>query len=99
MLELIAIEKPPKKSFIKQITEQIDLNLLVNAAFTLFAISSFLTSIGFNVPYNFAADLANDSNVEKDKRKYIIMSIGFSNILGRVIIGFLGDRKWVRKIH
>ncbi|CAF1633161.1 unnamed protein product, partial [Adineta ricciae] len=53
------VNKPRvKKSFLGQIAEQIDLNLLKDAAFALFAISNFLTSLGFNVPYNFANDLA-----------------------------------------
>jgi MFS family permease len=97
MLPIVTIEKSPTKSFVGQIIEQIDLKLLKNAAFTLFAISNFLTSLGFNVVYNYADDLANDSKVIKDQRTYIVMSIGLSNILGRVIIGYLADRKWVRK--
>jgi predicted MFS family arabinose efflux permease len=97
MLPVVTIEKSPSKSFFEQIIEQIDLKLLKNAAFTLFVVSNFLTSLGFNVIYNFADDLANDSKVIKDKRTYIVMSIGVSNIFGRLIIGYLGDRKWVRK--
>lgn len=97
MLPVVTIEKSPTKSFLTQITEQIDLKLLKNPAFTLFVISNFLTSLGFNVIYNYADDLANDSKVVKDYRTYIVMSIGLSNILGRLIIGYLGDRKWVRQ--
>ena len=97
MLPVTAISEPSNKSFLNQIIEQIDLKLLKNAAFTLFVVSNFLTSLGFNVIYNFADDLANDSKVIKEHRTYIVMSIGLSNILGRLIIGYLGDRKWVRK--
>jgi len=97
MLPVVTIEKSPTKSFFEQIIEQIDLKLLKNAAFTLFVVSNFLASLGFNVVYNFADDLANDSKVIKENRSYIVMSIGVSNILGRLIIGYLGDRKWVRK--
>ncbi|CAF1666995.1 unnamed protein product, partial [Adineta ricciae] len=81
-----------------QIAEQIDLNLLKDAAFALFAISNFLTSLGFNVPYNFANDLATDANVPEDKRNWIIMTIGIANCFGRVVIGFLGDRSWVNRL-
>ena len=97
MLPVVIIEKSPTKSFMTQIIEQIDLKLLRNPAFTLFVISNFLTSLGFNVIYNYADDLANDSKVIKDYRTYIVMSIGLSNILGRFSIGYLGDRKWVRR--
>lgn len=85
--------KTKNKSFFAQIAEQIDLKLLKDLAFALFAISNFLTSLGFNVPYNFANDLASDAQVVEHRRHWIIMSIGISNCFGRVIIGFLADRK------
>jgi len=97
MLSVVTIEKSPTKSFFEQIIEQIDLKLLKNAAFTLFVVSNFLASLGFNVVYIFADDLANDSKVIKDKRTHIVASIGVATIFGRLIIGYLGDRKWVRK--
>ena len=89
------INEDENKSFFSKIGEQIDLRLLGNASFALFAVSNFLTSLGFNVPYNFANDLAADANVLHNRRHWIIMSIGISNCFGRVIIGFLADRSWV----
>jgi hypothetical protein len=86
----------PKKSFFAQLAAQIDLKLLNDAAFALFAASNFLTSLGFNVPYNFAKDLATDAKVIESQRHWIIMSIGIANCFGRVIIGFLADRLWVK---
>ena len=83
----------PKKSFFSQIAEQIDLKLLKDLSFALFAVSNFLTSLGFNVPYNFANDLAGDAKVVEHRRHWILMSIGISNCFGRVIIGFLADKK------
>ncbi|CAF1421251.1 unnamed protein product [Rotaria magnacalcarata] len=87
----------PRKDAVYQV-EQIDLNLLKDLSFALFAISNFLTSLGFNVPYNFANDLATDANVIVHKRHWIIMSIGISNCFGRVIIGFLADRSWINRL-
>ncbi|CAF4084754.1 unnamed protein product [Rotaria sp. Silwood2] len=91
-------KKVPKKSFFSKIAEQIDLSLLKDAAFALFAISNFLTSLGFNVPYNFANDLATDAKVIEHQRHWIIMSIGIANCFGRVIIGYLADRSWVNRL-
>ena len=87
---------PPKKSFFAQVAEQIDLNLLRDGAFALFAVSNFLTSLGFNVPYIFAKDLATDAQVPEKHQNWPIMTIGIANCFGRVIIGFIGDRPWVR---
>lgn len=98
MFTVATIEKLPSKSFLYQIAEQIDLNLLRNAAFALFTLSNFLASLGFNVVYNFAEDLANDAKVIKDQRSYILVLLGVSNILGRFTFGFLGDRKSVRNV-
>jgi hypothetical protein len=87
---------PAKKSFFAQVAEQIDLNLLRDGAFALFAVSNFLTSLGFNVPYIFAKDLATDAKVIEKYQNWPIMTIGVANCFGRVIIGFIGDRPWVR---
>ncbi|CAF4192475.1 unnamed protein product [Adineta steineri] len=82
-----------QKSFFHQVNKQIDWKLFKKPAFTLFIISNFLISLGFNVVYNYADDLANDAEVVKAHRTYILMSIGISNIFGRLIIGLLGDGK------
>lgn len=92
-----SMKKTAKKSFFAKVAEQIDLNLLKDSAFALFAISNFLTSLGFNVPYNFANDVASDAKVIEGRRHWIIMSIGIANCFGRVVIGYLGDQKWVKE--
>ncbi|CAF3620448.1 unnamed protein product [Rotaria sp. Silwood1] len=94
MLPDITSEKSSTKSFLDQLIEQIDLNLLKISHLHYLLYRVFLTSLGFNAVYNFAGDLANDSKVIKDQRTYIVMSIGLSNIFGRLIIGYLGDQKW-----
>ncbi|CAF3989976.1 unnamed protein product [Rotaria sordida] len=96
--EVDIIEKSSSKSLLRQIIEQIDLSLLKNPAFTLFVISNFFTSLGFNAIYNFADDLANDAKVTIHHRSYIVMSIGVSNIFGRITIGFFGDQKCVNRL-
>jgi len=89
-------QKKTKKSFLAKLAEQIDLKLLYDAAFALFAISNFLTSLGFNVPYNFANDVAKDAKVPANYRHWPLMTIGIANCFGRVVIGFLADQKWVK---
>lgn len=91
------IKKGPEKSFFGKIAEQIDLKLLKDASFALFAVSNFLTSLGFNVPYNFANDVAKDAGVIETRRHWIIMSIGIANCFGRVVIGYFADKTWVKE--
>lgn len=83
------------KSIIDSIFEEINFNLLKNLPFSLFVLSNFLSSLGFFVPYNFAHDLAKDSNVIESSRKYVIMTIGLTHCFGHIIIGYLADRKSV----
>ena len=87
----------PKKSFFAQVAEQIDLKLLRDGAFALFAVSNFFTSLGFNIPFNFANALAVDSGVAGKHLNWPLMSIGVANCFGRVIIGFLAARFKVRE--
>lgn len=88
-----------KKNLCLELTEQIDLKLLKNVAFFVFAVSNFLTSLGFNIPYTFANDLATDAKVQMERRHWAIMSIGVSNCFGRLIIGYLADKQWVSLIR
>ncbi|CAF3800653.1 unnamed protein product [Rotaria sp. Silwood1] len=92
------MKKAENKLFPTKIAEQIDFNLLKDAAFALFVISNVLTNLGFYVPYNFAKDLAADAQVIEHKRHWIIMSIGIGNCFGRVLIGYLADRSWVNRL-
>jgi hypothetical protein len=89
-------KKVGKSSFFAKLAGQIDLSLLNDGAFALFAVSNFLTSLGFNVPYSFANDVASDAHVVEHRRKWIIMTIGIANCFGRVIIGYLADRPQVK---
>ncbi|CAF1550857.1 unnamed protein product, partial [Rotaria sordida] len=92
------IQKAEKKSFLAKIAEQIDFSLFKDAAFALLAVSKILAALSFNVPYNFANDLAADAKVIEHKRHWIIMTIGVANCFGRVIIGYLADRSWVNRL-
>lgn len=95
----VDVENIRVKGFIGELKSEVGIRFLADGAFLLFTISNFLTSLGFNVPYNFAHDLAKDAQVVEDHREYVIMSIGLSNAIGRIIIGFLGDREKVFIIY
>ena len=86
---VLNIDNEKVKSFSRELRDQFDLKLLTDMAFVFFIISNFLTSLGFNVPYNFVRDLTTDTKVKESHREYVIMSIGLSNAFGRIIIGYL----------
>ncbi|CAF2861489.1 unnamed protein product [Rotaria sp. Silwood2] len=87
------------KGFFGELKAEVGIKFLADGAFLLFTISNFLTSLGFNVPYNFAHDLAKDAHVVEHQREYVIMSIGLSNAIGRIIIGYLGDHKKINRLY
>uniref|UniRef100_A0A914UYD7 Uncharacterized protein n=1 Tax=Plectus sambesii TaxID=2011161 RepID=A0A914UYD7_9BILA len=73
----------------------IDFSLLVDPIFLLFAVSNFLTSIGFNAPLVFLPDRAElELGIPRDKASWILSSFGIANTIGRVCIGFVCDREW-----
>ena len=78
--------------------EMMDFSLLKEPLFLMFAISNFLTSIGFCVPYIFLPDRAMMLNIDEDKAAFLISVIGIANTVGRVVFGFLSDRPWVNRL-
>jgi len=84
---------------LKQTTaEMLSPELLRNPVFLMFGISNFFTSIGFNVPFIFLPDRAIVSGIDKDRAVLLVSIIGIANTAGRMIFGFLSDRKWVNRL-
>ena len=89
-----------------QLEEIMDPRLLCDVPFLLFCISNFLTSIGFSVPYIYLPDRglqqdwARDGDPAESRKKLsILLSIvGLLNTVGRVIFGWLADRKNVNRL-
>ena len=90
----------------KECSEMMDITLLLDVAFLLFCISNLLTSIGFCVPYIFLPDRAmkmewaqhGDESHNKQMSSFLISIVGISNTVGRVIFGWLADRKFVDRL-
>lgn len=79
--------------------EMMDFSLLKNPLFMMFAISNFLTSIGFCIPYIFLPDRAILMDIDKNRAAFLISVIGIANTVGRVVFGFLSDRKFVNRLY
>merc|ERR1719193_1470516 len=78
--------------------QMIDFSLLKDPIFLIFAISNFLTSIGFNAPFIYIPDRAEKELLLTRKQGAMLLSVvGISNTIGRVLFGFTSDHPLVRR--
>lgn len=61
-------------------------------------ISSFFTSLGYNVPYLYLAALAEKIQPPTEQASYMLSLIGIANTLGRILIGYWSDKPWVNRL-
>jgi len=66
--------------------------LLRNWAFMMFAVSNFLTSLGYPIPYTFVPDNAKIIGLSSGKGSYLVGLIGISNTVARVVLGALSQK-------
>lgn len=78
------------------LSEMLDLSLLVDPIFVLFSLSNFLTSIGFYIPYVYTVPMSEKLGVANPA--YLISIIGASNLVGRIILGYISDKPWVNRL-
>lgn len=93
--------KPPKglREKLAHMTHDMDFGLFKDPVFIFFAVSNFLTSLGFNTPYIYIVDQATFQSIPSDKAVLLLSTIGVSNTVGRVLLGLLSDMKWVNRLH
>lgn len=78
------------------LSEMLDLSLLIDPVFLLFSLSNFLTSIGFYIPYVYTVSMSEKLDVQNPA--YLISIIGASNLVGRIVLGFISDQPWVNRL-
>lgn len=83
----------------QKLLEAIDFTIFKEILFIFFIISNFLTSLGFNVPYIYIVDQATLLKIKPELADLLLSTIGISNSVGRVVLGFLGDLKSVNRIY
>ena len=66
--------------------------LLRDWAFMLFAVSNFLTSLGYLIPYTFIPDNALKLGLTETQGSYLVGLIGISNTIARVVLGALSQK-------
>jgi len=68
------------------------IRLLRDWAFMLFAVSNFLTSLGYPIPYTFVPDNALHLGLSETQGSYLVGLIGISNTIARVVLGALSQK-------
>ncbi|CAG7838149.1 unnamed protein product [Allacma fusca] len=87
--------------FYNVLTTMLSTSLMKDPIFLLFAISNFLTSIGYNVPYVYLVDMAEENaNPNKtESTEFLLSIVGIANTFSRIILGYLSDKKWVNRLY
>ncbi|XP_015926100.1 monocarboxylate transporter 12 [Parasteatoda tepidariorum] len=81
------------------LAEMTDFAILKDPIFLMFAVSNFLTSIGFNVPYVYTKDRVSEMGMASNEdASFLLAIIGISNTVGRVTLGYLSDRSCVNRL-
>jgi hypothetical protein len=76
------------------ILKMIDLTLFLEPVFVLFAVSNFLTSIGFNAPPMFMPMNGEKMlGLDRESAAQTVSFYGIANIGGRIAFGLICDRK------
>ena len=50
------------------------------------------------MPFIFLTDRAVDEGISKEQAKWLVSVVGISNTVGRVLFGFMADRKGVNRL-
>ncbi|XP_052104720.1 monocarboxylate transporter 12-like isoform X1 [Mytilus californianus] len=75
-----------------------DFSLFKNFIFIIFLFSNFIIMLGLNAPYIYLPDRSQEKGVSKSDSALFISVIGIANMAGRIVIGWLADRKWVNRL-
>jgi len=65
--------------------------LLTHVVFMMFAVSNFLTSLGYPIPYTFVPDNANMLGLTPEQGSYLVALIGITNTVARLGLGALSQ--------
>jgi len=79
-----------------------DEDLVMSPRFSLFVTAltgDFLATMSLYIPYTYLPRLAESHGVPAGHAAFLISAAGVSNILGRLLSGWISDRRWVHPLH
>ncbi|XP_004932688.1 monocarboxylate transporter 7 [Bombyx mori] len=75
----------------RTLATMLDVSLFRSPTFVILALSGFFTMLGFFVPYMYIQRRGESNGMNKAIAGWLISAIGISNIVGRVMCGFLSS--------
>ena len=79
--------------------QMLDFSLFKDPIFLMYAVSNFLTSIGFNVPYVYTVDRARGWGIDEKDAAFLLSIVGIANTGGRLVLGWLSDRSFINRLY
>lgn len=73
----------------------LDFSYFSDIRFLLFTISNFILYAWYDVPYIYMADNAKTLGHTETQASTLISIIGIFNMVGEIILGWVGDKKWL----
>lgn len=73
----------------------LDFSYFTDIRFVLFTISNFLLYCWYDVPYVYLADNATEMGFSDKQASGLISIIGIVNMVGEILLGWFGDKKWM----
>ncbi|XP_033747170.1 monocarboxylate transporter 13-like [Pecten maximus] len=74
--------------------DMFDFSLLKSPTMLLYGASCLLVMFGFFIPSNFLPVWASDVNLSTEEGAFLILAMGVSNTITRVVIGYITDKPW-----
>nr|CAH0110447.1 unnamed protein product [Daphnia galeata] len=83
--------KKKSNGCMRAVSSLIQFSLFKSPTFNLLCFASFITFLGFFVPFMFLAARAEQLGADKESASFLLSIIGITNTLGRVACGALSD--------
>lgn len=83
---------------IERLIKVMNLSLLKDPIFLVFALSDFATCLGYYFPYFSIVDQASDLGISSEHSSYLLSIIGIVNTFSRIIMGNICDKPWANRL-
>ncbi|XP_035206034.1 monocarboxylate transporter 1-like [Stegodyphus dumicola] len=92
-------EKICPKEITNIILEMVDISLMKDYTFLIFAVGNFLISFGIYAPLVYMTSRAKQLGITMKKASLLLATIGFSSTIGRIIFCCLADITTVKSLY